>query len=108
MLDYNFFAAEGTDFAAIASSQVLFTAGIRVNSLAIPIISSNSTESSEEFFVTLDEVVLIHTNNGSRVDLSDQERARLILNPRRASITILDDNSELSYSIICRLHINVI
>ena len=80
---------EGTDFAAIASSQVPFAIG---NSLAIPIISSNSTESSEEFSVTLDEVVLIHTNNGTRVDLSDQERTRLILNPKRANVTIIDDS----------------
>ena len=87
------FATEWADFAAV-SSQVLFTVSNQSNSLAIPIVFSNSTESSEEFYVTLDEVILIHTNNGTRVNLSDQERARLILNPMRANVTILDDSSE--------------
>ena len=85
---------DGRDFSAIASSQTNFTAGNQVRSLSIPIISTNSTESSEEFTITLDEVILIYTNNGTAVDLSEQERARLILNPRIANITILDDNGK--------------
>ena len=85
---------EGTDFAAIASSEITFNADSRIKHLAIPIISSNSTESREWFIVTLDEVIFIHMNNKTNLNLSDQERARLILNPRIANVTILDDNSE--------------
>ena len=91
-----YFAIEGTDFAAITSSEITFTAGNQIKRLAIPIISSNSTESSEGFTVSLDEVFLIHANNKTLLNLSGQELAHLILNPRIANVTILDDNSELT------------
>ena len=87
-----YYATEGTDFAALASLEVMFTAVNRVQRLAIPIISTNSTEGSEEFTVNLDEVILIHTNNRTTVNLSEEEGARLILNPRVTDIIILDDN----------------
>ena len=92
MIQLTIYDTEGADFAAV-SSQVPFTVSNQSNSLAIPIIFSNSTESSEEFSVTLDEVILIHTNDRIRVNLSNQERARLILNPGKANVTILDDSS---------------
>ena len=79
----------------MATSLVTFTASSRVKSQVIPIIFSNSTESSEEFSITLDNVILIHTKDKSMPNLSNQERARLILNPRIADVTILDDNGEL-------------
>ena len=88
------FATEGTDFAAIPSPEVTFTAGNRIKQLTISIMSSNSTERREAFTVTLDEVTLTHASNKMPLNLSDQEQARLILNPRIASITILDDNGE--------------
>ena len=86
---------EGRDFSALTSSQITFSAVNRVQRLAIPIIYTNSTEISEEFTVTLDEVILINTINRTTVNLSEEESARLILNPRIASITILDDNGTL-------------
>lgn len=58
-----FFAIEGTDFAALASSEVTFTAGNQIKCLAIPIMASNSTESGEWFTVTLDEIIVIHASN---------------------------------------------
>ena len=84
-----------TDFGAITTSQVTFTASSRVESQVIPIIFSNSTESSEEFSITLDKVILMHTKNKSTPNLSNQERSRLFLNPRIADVTILDDNGGL-------------
>ena len=84
-----------TDFGAIATSQVTFTASSRVKSQAIPIIFSNSTESIEKFGVTLDKIILMHTKNKSTPNLSNQERTRLILNPRITNVTIFDDNGEL-------------
>ena len=89
------FATEGADFASITSSQVTFSAGNRIKSLTIPITSTNSTEGSEEFTVTLDEVILIHTNDSSTLNISEEGRVHIILNPRVASITILDDNCKL-------------
>ena len=74
------------------SSEITFTAVNQVKQLSIPIISTNSTESSEEFTVTLDKVMLVHSNTRITVNVSDQESARLILNPRIANVTILDDN----------------
>lgn len=56
-------------------------------------MSSNSTESSEEFTVTLDEVILIHR---SILNLSGEERARLILSPRIADVKIIDDNGKVN------------
>ena len=90
----SWYTTEGTDFVAIASMEVTFTTGNRIKSLATPVISTNSTESSEEFTVTLDEVILIHTNSRTTQNLSEEESARLILNPRVADIIILDDNGK--------------
>lgn len=96
MIQYN---TEGVDFTAIMSSQVTFTIGNQVESLVIPILSSNSTEINEEFTITLDEVILIHTND-STLNISDCGTARLGLNPRVATITIVDDNGKITTNIM--------
>ena len=80
--DYNkindFFTSEGEDFGAIASSEVTFTTDNRIKRLAIPIVASNSTKTSEWFTITLDEVILIHASNKTPLNLTDEERARLM------------------------------
>ena len=74
-------------------SQVTFTGdSSRVNRQIVPIISRNTTEFPEYFTVSLDEVALLTSNNYSSLHLSDQERARLVLNPSVANITIVDIN----------------
>ena len=84
------YATEGEDFGAIASSEVTFIAGNRVNSVIIPIIPNNSTESNEEFTITLDKVILLH--GGIMLNLSEEERARLILKPGITVVKIIDDD----------------
>ena len=80
------------DFEPIVSSRVTFTSGSRVNRQIISIISSSSTEAKEYFGVSLDIVLLLNSTNGSSLFLSEQEKARLVLNPRVANITIEDSN----------------
>ena len=80
--DDTYYTTEGDDFGAIDSSKVTFIVGNHVSSLIIPIISSNSTENSEEFTVTLDKVNLL--NRSIMLNLSEDERARIILNPGTA------------------------
>ena len=87
-----FFYSEGTDFEELSSSEIAFTGSSRINSLSIPIISGSSTEDSEYFTVTLDTVILMHASNGTVLNLSEKERARLIKNPRMANVTIIDNN----------------
>ena len=58
----------------------------------ISIISDDLTEEREEFTVALESVILTHMVNGSALEMSDQQR--LILQPARANITILDDDGE--------------
>ena len=60
----------------------------------ISIVSDNSTEEREEFTVALESFTLIHSGNGSAVEVSEQEQARLMLRPPRAVITILDDDGK--------------
>ena len=86
----DFYTSEGEDFGGIASSEVTFTAGNRINSVTITIIPNNSTESSEEFTITLDKIILLH--RGIMLNLSEEERARLVLNPGIAAVKIIDDD----------------
>ena len=82
-------------------SQVTFTGGNRLKNLIIHIIADNSTEESEEFTVTLDRVILTNSVNGNTPNLTDQERARLILDSRAANIIILDNNGTINNCAVC-------
>ena len=86
---------EGTDFEALSSSEITFSSSSRINSLNVRIISGSSTEDSEQFTVTLDAVILTHASNGTILNLSKEERARLIKNPKMANVTIIDNNGNL-------------
>ena len=74
----------------MASSEVTFIAGNHVNSLTLPIIPGNSTESNEGFTITLDKVILLR--GGIMLNFSEEERARLILKPGIAVVKIIDDD----------------
>ena len=78
----------------IDRSQVTFTGGARVSTETISIVSDNSTEEREEFIVALESFTLIHSGNGSALEVSEQEQPRLILRPSTAMITILDDDGK--------------
>ena len=90
-------STEGKDFEG-KTSQITFTGSNRVSSQTISIFTSSSTEGLEDFSVSLDMVTLLHLNNGSSLYLSEQEKSRLILDPREANITIVDNDG--------RQHIN--
>ena len=87
--------SDGTDFIALSSSAITFASSSRIDSLNILIISGSSTEDSEVFTVTLDAVILTHAGNDTILNLSEEERARLIKNPRMANVTIIDNNGNL-------------
>ena len=60
--------------------------------LTIEIVSDSFTELNETFSAELLSVFLATEAGGSAIDLSDQERARLILDPDTADVIILDDD----------------
>jgi hypothetical protein len=71
--------------------------------VTVPIIPSNSTESSEEFTVTLDKIILLH--GSIMLNLSEEERDRLILKPGLAVVKIIDDDGKLTkLMIILAMH----
>ena len=84
-------STEGKDFEG-KTSQITFTGSNRVSSETISIFTSSSTEGREKFSVSLDMVTLLSLNNGSSLYLSEQEKSRLILDPREANITIVDND----------------
>ena len=60
--------------------------------LTIQITSDGFTELNETFSVELSSVFLATEAGGPAIVLSDQESARLILDPDTADVTILDDD----------------
>ena len=68
-----------------------FTIEIRVR---IEISRDNFTELREFFRALLRSVFLSHTAGGAAIELTDQESARLILNPDTATVNILDDDGK--------------
>ena len=100
-VDCSLLTTEGIDFTVPEMSQVTFTSGNRLKSLIIHIITDNSTEGSKEFTVTLDKVILTNSVNGNTPNLTDQERARLILDSRAANIIILDNNGTINNYAVC-------
>ena len=82
----------GADYTPVVAQVVSFTNSNRNEVLIIPILSDTFTEYNETFSAMLDSVFLATQANGQPLDLSNQERARLILDPDTASVTILDDD----------------
>ena len=74
------------------AQQVPFTNTDRMQDLTIEIVSDSFTELNETFSAELLSVFLATEAGGSAIDLSDQERARLILDPDTADVIILDDD----------------
>ena len=66
----------------------------------ISITSDNIAEKNDEIIVMLDKVII--TINGSALHLTDEESSRLILIPKLATVTILDDDGK--YQSMLRLY----
>ena len=81
------------------AQQLPFTNADRMQDLTIGIVSDSFTELNETFSVELSSVFLATEAGGPAIVLSDQESARLILDPDTADVTILDDDGMQIYFI---------
>ena len=81
------------------AQQLPFTNADRMQDLTIGIVSDSFTELNETFSAELSSVFLATEASGPAIVLSNQESARLILNPDTADVTILDDNGMQIYVI---------
>ena len=73
---------------------IFFISANRIQDFTVQILSDDFTESNETFIAALSSVFLADTAGGAAIELTDQERARLIVNPDTATINILDDDGE--------------
>ena len=80
------------DYGSTANLSISFPPASRIISLSVTIIQDVFTEINETFSVVLSSVFLTHSTGGATIDLSDQERARLILIPNVTTVKILDDD----------------
>ena len=78
------------DYVPIVTQQLPFTNTDRMQDLTVQIVSDGFTELNETFSVELSSVFLATESGGPAIVLSDQESARLILDPDAADVTILD------------------
>ena len=83
--------AEDVDFTTDTSS-IMFTTCDEMKSLKISTTPDLEAEKNEEIIVTL-SVNLTHTMDGSTLDLTDEERARL-RHPGVVNVTIMDDDGK--------------
>ena len=71
---------------------ISFTSVNRIQDLTVGIVDDSFTELNEAFSAVLTSVFLARAAGGAAIDLSDQERARLIRAPDTADVNILDDD----------------
>ena len=77
---------------------ISFTSANTMQDLTVQILSDDFTEFNETFTAVLSSVFLAVTAGGAAIELTDQERGRLIVNPDTATINILDDDGKLFHS----------
>ena len=73
---------------------ISFTSANRRQDLTVQILSDDFTEFKETFTAVLSSVFLVDTSGGAAIELTDQERARLIVSPDTATVNILDDDGK--------------
>ena len=78
---------------SVVEQSISFTSANRIQDLTVGIVNDSFTELNEAFSAVLTSVFLARAAGGAAIDLSDQERARLIRDPDTANVTILDDDS---------------
>ena len=82
------------DFEPVSDgTMIVFTSCDLMQDLTFNIIDDGELENDENIVVTLSNVTLTHIGNGSILDLSDEEKNRLIWNMTETRITIQDDDS---------------
>ena len=82
------------DYVSVVEQPISFTTADRIQDLTVQIVPDDFTELNESFSAVLTSVFLACTADGAAIDLSDQERARLIRNPDTATVNILDDDGK--------------
>ena len=70
--------------------------------LTVQIQADDFTEFNETFTAVLSSVFLARTAGGAAIELTDQERGRLIINPDTATVNILDDDGKTHHT--CSVH----
>ena len=70
--------------------------------LTVQIQADDFTEFNETFTTVLSSVFLARTAGGAAIELTDQERGRLIINPDTATVNILDDDGKIHHT--CSAH----
>ena len=80
------------DYTSVMEQSITFTTSDRYWNLTVQITPDIFTELNETFTTVLSSVLLTHIAGGVAIELTDQERARLILNPDAATVNILDDD----------------
>ena len=85
------FTANG-DYISGVNQSIIFSSTNRNHDLTVQILSDNFTEMYETFTAVLSSVFLADTADGAAIELTGQERARLIVNPDTATVIILDDD----------------
>ena len=85
-------SGDEADYTSIVAQQLSFTNIERNHDLTVQIVSDAFTEFNETFSAILSSAFLANAAGGPAITLSDQESARLVLNPDTANVTILDDD----------------
>ena len=87
----------------------MFTSCDQMNDLMLTIIDDEVFEKDENIVITLINVTLTRMENGSNVilNLTEEERSRLVWSMVEATITIADDDGKL-FSVLHYLYINLI
>ena len=86
------------DFQASVNKNIMFTSCDQTNDLMLTIIDDRVFEKDENIVITLINVTLTRMENGSNVilNLTEEERSRLVWSMAEATITIADDDGKLS------------
>ena len=82
------------DYTQVVEQSISFTSANRNQNhrLTVQIIPDDFTEFSKTFTAVLTSVFLSYTTDGAAIELTDQERARLVRDPDTATVNILDDD----------------
>ncbi len=90
------------DYISVVNRSVFFTNANKIQNVTVRTLSDSLTEIYETFTAVLSSVFLAVTTGGATIGLTDQERARLIIDPDIATINILDDDC-ISLIILLRI-----
>ena len=80
------------DYTPVVEQSISFTSANRNQNITVQILPDDFTEFSKSFTAVLTSVFLSCTTGGVVIELTDQERARLVRNSDTATVNIMDDD----------------